>query len=435
MERAATTPLSVRQLRRFGRLERERTALSLRRGRGAAVVLLALTLTACGGSDGSGGSSNGSGGSGLESSPGDVLTVGQLSTVLLSPTDLPDGYVLDSSPDEDDDDTDFGTSECATALESLGETEDADNDLAAEVERAFSAGEDSLSSLAQTVSSNEDEDALADELDQLDTIIDNCDQLTFSDDGQPVTLKVTKLDVPDHGDDTLGISMKGQISAFPFELAIGFNRLGHNLHTVAAGGLGTADLPALRAAMDAGFAKLEKAHTVAKDAPAASDSPASAPSSTIKTGGPGAYSGTSEDGVAIELALPAPSSAPLAGEVAAYLGSLGGAYADVTLVQVALTNNSSEDAYLGGVTVVGKDGTQIELDDLVEVLNETNDSNPDAYSATGSDLNSQASDAQISNLKPRAKGSQLYALRGIEPADVVDVYVNAGYTDVQLSLE
>lgn len=46
-----------------------------------------------------------------------------------------------------------------------------------------------------------------------------------------------------------------------------------------------------------------------------------------------------------------------------------------------------------------------------------------------------ASDAQISNLKPRAKGSQLYTLRGIKPADVVDVYVNAGYTDVQLGLK
>ncbi len=83
-------------------------------------------------------------------------------------------------------------------------------------------------------------------------------------------------------------------------------------------------------------------------------------------------------------------------------------------MQVAVTNDSSEEAYLGGVTMVGKDGTQIELESLVEVLNETSESNPDAYSATSSDLNSQASDAQISNLKPRAKGSQLYALRGIE---------------------
>jgi hypothetical protein len=85
--------------------------------------------------------------------------------------------------------------------------------------------------------------------------------------------------------------------------------------------------------------------------------------------------------------------------------------------------------------VVGKDGTQIELASLVEVLNETDDSNPDAYSATGADLNSEASDAQISDLKPRAKGSQLYALRGVAPADVVDVYVNAGGTDVQLGLK
>lgn len=129
--------------------------------------------------------------------------------------------------------------------------------------------------------------------------------------------------MPEHGDDTLGISMKGQISAFPFELAFGVNRLGHNVHTVFVGGLGDADVPAPRAAMDAGFAKLDEAHTVAKDAPVTSAA-AAAPSSTLKTGGPGAYSGTSEDGVAIELALPASTSAPLAGEVADYLSRLGG---------------------------------------------------------------------------------------------------------------
>jgi hypothetical protein len=428
MKRTAPTSSNARQPYRFGCLPLGRIAvLSFRRGRGAAAVLMAVALTACGGSDGSGGG-------GQESSPGDVLTAGQLSTVLLSPADLPDGYVLDSSPDQNDADTDFGTSECATELEKFAKTDGGDNNLAAEVKRTFGTGKDSVSSLEQSVSSNKDEDALNDGMDKLKSIIDDCGQLTFSAEGQPVTLKVSKLDVPEHGDDTLGISMKGQISAFPFEIALGINRLGHNVHMVSAAGLGEADLPALRAAMDGGFAKLEKAHMVAKDAPVASGVPA-APSSTPNTGGPGAYSGTSEDGIAIELALPAPTSDPLAGEVAAYLNSLGGAYADVTLVQVALTNNSTDETYLGGVTVVGKDGTQIELESLVEVLNETDDSNPDAYSATGSDLNSKASDAQISNLKPRAKGSQLYALRGIKPADVVDVYVNAGYTDVQLSLE
>jgi hypothetical protein len=403
--------------------------------RAATIGLLVTTSIALAGCGGSGSSANGSGGGEQESSPGDVLTAGQLSTVLLNPADLPDGYMLNSSPDKGDDDTDFGTSECANELENLAKTEDGDNNLAAEVARTFNTGEDSLSSLEQSVSSSKDEDALNDGLDKLESIIDDCGQLTFSAEGQPATLTVSKLDVPEHGDDTLGISMKGQISAFPFELAFGINRLGHNVHTVFVGGLGEADVPALRAAMDVGFAKLEKAHTVAKDAPVTSAAPAATPSNTLRTGGPGAYIGTSEDGVAIELALPAPTSAPLAVEVAAYLKSVGGAYADVTLVQVALTNNSSEETYLGGVTVVAKNGTQIELESLVEVLNETDDSNPDAYSATGSDLNSKVSDAQISDLKPRAKGSQLYALRGIAPADVVDVYVNAGYTDVQLGLQ
>ncbi|MBN1097596.1 hypothetical protein JKP76_17075 [Blastococcus sp. TML/C7B] len=47
----------------------------------------------------------------------------------------------------------------------------------------------------------------------------------------------------------------------------------------------------------------------------------------------------------------------------------------------------------------------------------------------------QLSDAQLGDLKPRAKGSQLFALRSMAPEDVVDVYVSASYTDVQLALD
>jgi hypothetical protein len=134
-KRTAMKPFTVRRPHRVGRLRLERTAvLSVRRGRGVAAVLLAVALTACGGS---GGSSNGSGGGGEESSPRDVLTAGQLSTVLLSPADLPAGYVLDSSPDEGDDDPDFGTSECATQLEKLATTDDGDSNLVADAQRSL----------------------------------------------------------------------------------------------------------------------------------------------------------------------------------------------------------------------------------------------------------------------------------------------------------
>ncbi len=404
----------------------------VRGGRVAAAVLLSLTASACGGSGGSD-ASEGDRPAEVSLEPGDVLTAGQLSSALLNATDLPEGYQLDTSPEEDEDDTDFGTSECARQLENFAGEED-DANAAAEVERAFNTGEDGFTSLEQSVSSNEDEDALKDALDEFGDIISDCDQITFSTGGQPATLTVSKVDVPEHGDDTLGVRMKGQISAFPFELVFGINRLGHNVHTVMVGGLGEADMAALRLAMDTGFARLEKAHTVAKDAPVALASPAASPSSALRTGGPGAYAGTSEDGVAIELQLPAPASAPLVDEVTGYLDSVGGEFADITLVQVTFTNNSSEEIYPGAVTIVTGDGTQIELASLVEVLNDTDEVNPDAYSDTGGDLNFEVSDQQLSDLKPRAKGTQLYALRGVQPAEVVDVYVNAGGSDVQLGL-
>lgn len=409
--------------------------VQLRGGRVAAAVLLALIVSACGGAGGSD-ASEGDKPAEPRSEQGGVLTAGQLSSVLLNATDLPEGYQLDASPDEDEDDTDFGTSECATQLEDFA-GQGADANIAAEVERAFDTGEDGFTTLEQSASSSKDEDALKDSLDTFGDIINECGQITFASDGQPATLTVSKVDVPEHGDDTLGVRMKGQISAFSIELVIGINRLGHNLHMVTVGGLGDADMPALQQAMDTGFARLEQAHKVAKDAPIAAAepaAPAASPSSTLRTGGPGTYTATSEDGVAIELMLPAPASAPLAGEVAGYLKSVGGEFADVTLVQVTLTNNGSEEIYPGGVTIVTADGTQTELTDMVELLNDTEEVNPDAYSNTGGDLNSEFSDKQISALKPRAKATQLYALRGVEPADVVDVYVSAGGPDVQLGL-
>lgn len=395
----------------------------------SAAIALAVLTAGCGGSGSA--ASKGEQSEAQASSPGDVLTAGQLSTVLLSPADLPAGYQIDTDPDDEDDDTDFGTAECATKLEEF--SGDDETNTAAKAERTFSTGEDGFTSLEQTVTSVKDEDEFADSLDAFADIIDDCGQLTFSADGQPATLTLSKVEVPEHGDDTLGIRMKGQISAFPFELVFGINRLGHNVQTVFVGGLGEADMGALRQAMDTGFARLEKAHTADPDTAVASAAPE--PASTLRTGGPGAYTGTSEDGVQVELSLPAPAEAPLAGEVNAYLRRVGGEFADTTLVQVTVTNNSSDSTYLGGVTVVTADGTQVELDDLIMLLNDTDEADPDAYSEVGGDLNSKLAEAQVTELKPRAKATQLYALRGVAPAEVVDVYVDAGSEDIQLGLK
>lgn len=402
------------------------------RGRRAGLALLcAVLLAGCGSSD----SSDGTSGGGDSSSPGDLLTAGQLYTVLLNVDELPAGYVIDPSPDEDDgEDQDFGTSDCARKLEELTGTED-ETPAAAEVTRTFNTGEDGLAGLEQSVESYDDEDALNDSIDEFRDIVANCGQLTFSADGVPATLTVSEANVPEHGDDTLGFRMKGQISAFPFELVFGVNRLGHNIHMVMAGGLGEADMTALTQAMDTGFAKLEKAHETDPNAPAATPAPAEPdPTSTLRTGGPGTYTRQSESGVLIELDLPATDTSPLNGQVLDYLNQVGGEYADVQLVDVRVDNGSTDSTFIGTVTVVTNDGEQIELDSLVMLLNETNDSDPDAYSATGSDLNTELSNQQIDDLKPGAKGTQTFALR--VPADSIkDVYVNVDFDDIQLGLE
>jgi hypothetical protein len=392
-----------------------------------AVAVTAVLLSACGGSSGSSGADTDGGDA---ARPGDQLTAGQLSTVLLQPADLPSGYQLDNSED-DDEDTDFGTSDCARKLEEFS----ADDSSAAEVERAFSAGEDGLSGLEQSASAHPDEDALDASIDEFRDIISGCDQITFSADGVPATLKVSQADVPEHGDDTLGVRMKGQIAAFPFEIVIGVNRLGHNLHMVSAGGLGEADMTALETAMNLGFERLEKAHETDPDAPVASAAPEPDPQSTLRTGGPGTYTGSTDDGVQVELTLPAPEQTPLAAQTLDYLEQVGGEFAGTVLVNVTVSNDSAEQVYLSGVTVVTSDGEQVELQDMIDLLNETYDADLDAYNRAGGDLNDQFSEQQISGLKPNAKASQLYALRTVDPAAVQDVYVSVGGEDVQLGLK
>ncbi|MDQ3484717.1 MAG: hypothetical protein M3445_04820 [Actinomycetota bacterium] len=408
-----------------------RPLLPSRSARVCCALLTAATLTACSGGDGS---TTGSGGDAAESSPGDVLTVGQLGSVLLDVSDLPSGYQIDASPDEDDDDQDFGTSECARKLEELAGTED-ESPPTAEVSRTFDTGEDGLSGLEQSVESYEDEDALESSIEEFRRIVGDCGQLTFSANGVPATLTVEEAAVPEHGDDTLGFRMKGQISAFPFELVFGVNRLGHNVHTVMVGGLGEADMAALTQAMDTGFERLEKAHEVDPNAPLADPQPAEPePTSTLRSGGPGAYRGTTESGLTVELDLPATEvTDSLAGRVRAYLDSVGGEFADTQLVQVRVNNTSSEEIFVGGVTVVTIDGQQQDLESMIIVLNETSDLNPDAYSETGVDLNDELSSGQLSSLKPGAKGSQLFGLT--TPAEKIkDVYVNVDGEDVQLGL-
>ena len=81
----------------------------------------------------------------------------------------------------------------------------------------------------------------------------------------------------------------GDARSVPFEIVFGANRLGHNnMNAVMVGGLGEADMTALKQAMSAGFAKLEKAH---KTDPNAAAVTAPEPESTLRTGGAGTYAG------------------------------------------------------------------------------------------------------------------------------------------------
>lgn len=391
----------------------------------AAAVLAALTvLTACGGSDDGG--SGGSGG-GEKSGPGDQLTAGQLSTVLLSAEDLPAGYRVDTSPDEEDEDQDFGDSECAKELEEL----DDEDDAAAKVERTFDKGKDGLVSLEQSVESYADEDALAADFSATRKAIGACKQITFTTEGMPVTLTVSDLDVPERGDDTIGFRMKGQVSGFPIELLFGIHRLGHNVVGVFSGGLGEASVETLEGALEKSFDRLTKAHTTD---PSATPAAAAAASPTIRTGGPGTYVGQSQSGVEVTLVLPATAKDdPLAGRVDAYLNSVKG-FEDTTLALLTLRNGSQESISAGDVTVVLASGDQLELGDLVGVLNDTDDADPDAYSRAGSDLNDEVSQRSLSDLKPGARGSRLIGVD--KPLDgIQSVYVDVDGEELQLSLK
>lgn len=183
----------------------------------------------------------------------ETLSEAELRAALLTVQDLPTGYTLDSSPDEDDDEPLQGD-DCAARFEALDE---ANEDPAAEAEVDFEGGFGVL--LSESLSSYDDKDQLEEAFDKFASLASDCPSFTDTDDdGTTTKFTLGALSFPKLGDETLAITLNVEAAEFNGKINIVVVQLGRNLMSVLQGGL-TADAAVLEQAARKGLEKLAAA--------------------------------------------------------------------------------------------------------------------------------------------------------------------------------
>lgn len=229
----------------------------------AVLVPLAVLAASCGGSDDSDGDERartieapeseapkepeGGGGGGDK-----TLSEAELKAALLTVQDLPTGYTLDTSPDEDDDETQGSSEECSDRFEALTEAEEQDDTTEAEV--SFEGGLGVV--LEQGLESYPDEEIPAERFDQVVEVLNDCPSFTSTEaDGTNTEFTISPLSFPKLGDDTIALNIKVKTSEFDGVLNFAVVRLGRNVMSIGQGGL-TADAAVLEQVARKGLEKL-----------------------------------------------------------------------------------------------------------------------------------------------------------------------------------
>lgn len=237
----------------------------MRRVPSALSIAVLLLVPACGGSEGS---SEDNRARTIEVAPtsaapepeGDgekTLTEAELQAALLTVQDLPTGYTVGASDEEEEDrSTAGGSDECSAKFEALGEADE--QDVSAEAEASFE-GPSLGTILEQGLESYEDEDVPQQRFDDVLAVLSECPTFSDTDDaGSKTDYTVSSLSFPKMGDDTIALNIKVATSEFDGTVNFVVVRLGRNVMSVAQGGL-TADVPTLELAVTKGLAKLAAA--------------------------------------------------------------------------------------------------------------------------------------------------------------------------------
>lgn len=198
--------------------------------RRALLPALALVITAaCGG----GGAEDSkketdSGGTGMvEKVFADPLGDEQIKDALLSLDDMPSGWSIDDSEDEDDADTE--TSSDDPACNALMGAFEGDED------EAFGEGDVSFTQsefgpfLSQAIASQEG-DAIEKTMGELRQAFETCTSFTDTEsDGTKTTFKVSEMSFPDLGDETLAVKLAGDADGFSFTAPLVVTRVDQNV--------------------------------------------------------------------------------------------------------------------------------------------------------------------------------------------------------------
>lgn len=185
-----------------------------------------------------------------------TLSAAELKRALLTVTDLPTGYKVDTSPQRDDrDDSSGENAECTQKFEALsGQNTDKGSAQA----KAKFEGPSFGTILQEDLSSFKEENGLSDRFDALAEVLSSCPRFTSTDSkGTRTAYTVGALSFPKLGDDTLALAINVKTTDFGRAINIAAVRLGKNVMFVTQGGL-TADAAVLEQAARKGVAKLAK---------------------------------------------------------------------------------------------------------------------------------------------------------------------------------
>jgi hypothetical protein len=171
----------------------------------------------------------------LESGAGAKLTHDQATAALLTVEELPSGYSLDTSKDEDDSDDKIAPARCQELFDRL---EDAHKqDPVAKAQAKFTTGSVFGTVLDQSIGSYDDEIS-EDFLVTLAQTLSHCPDVTSTDkDGVETTFTMAPMSMANLGDQTLALRMTAEREGFTFHLSVAMVVIGHNLVTLGGGGL------------------------------------------------------------------------------------------------------------------------------------------------------------------------------------------------------
>jgi major membrane immunogen (membrane-anchored lipoprotein) len=222
-----------------------------------AVSLAAVLLLAgCGGSDGSPQATPSSSEPSASETP---LTEAQLKTALVKQADLPAGYVADTSDDDDDDiEIKASTAACQEKYDVLDALDDGEG---VKAEANFQKGDGRVSLKHEWEAVDDSLAELKLEFITIRSLFKDCPKVSLiSTDGTPpITVTFGALDLPKLGEDSLGLSARGEFQGIKVAFAFAFVRVGHNVQTVFQGGLGEPDLALINKISALGIQRLPKA--------------------------------------------------------------------------------------------------------------------------------------------------------------------------------